>query len=261
MPAKYVSVDALATLVHYRGATTLPDQPPDTSKGAAILCLHDAGGNGNVFAPLLDVLAERHSPLAYDQPGHGRSAGLDSLGDITAMARHAYAAAAAMKLSAPVVLGDGLGAAVALETAIADASLLKAVVLTGGATAKFDLPPDTVELLGRITAGKARREFDRSGYAPDTARTVFEKAFAEWLKTDPRATLGDRQAQVSWDANGRLGGLTCPVLIVVGEHEEAPSRVAAQALAGQLANAQVVQLAGAGRRGVVEQPEGLAALV
>ena len=261
MPAKYVSVDALATLVQYRGATTLPDKPPETSKGAAILCLHDAGGNGNVFAALLDALAERNSPLAYDQPGHGRSGGLDSLASMPAMAAHACATATAAGLSAPVLLGDGLGAAVALEAAIADPAWPRAIVLIGGATAKFDVPPDTVELLRRITSGKARREFDRTGYAPDTDRKVYEKAFAEWLKTDPRATLGDREAQVAWDATGRLGALNCPVLIVVGEHEEPASRAAAQALAGALANATVVELPGAGRRGVVEAPEALAALV
>ena len=73
MPVKYVSVDGraehIATFVHHRGATTLPGQPPDTSRGRAILCVHDAGGNGNDFAGLLDALASAgHSPLAYDQP-------------------------------------------------------------------------------------------------------------------------------------------------------------------------------------------------
>jgi pimeloyl-ACP methyl ester carboxylesterase len=261
VPWKYVPVDAVATFVHHRGPTTLPDRPPDTSKGDVVLCLHDAGGNGNVFSGVLDALAENHSPLAYDQPGHGRSGGLDSLGSVPAMAGHARALADALGVKRPVLFGDGLGAAVALEAALTDPVWPKAIVLCGGATAHADLPAEAVEQLRRVASGKARREFDTSGYAPETPREAYQRAFGEWLKTDPRATLGDRQAQQIWDAHGRLGAVACPVLVVVGEHEEPASRSAAQALAETLPQAKLVELAGAGRRGVSEQPATLGALV
>src|SRR5687767_2951158 len=88
VPRKYVWVDGVATLVHHRGATTLPGHPPDLSTGPPIVCLHGAGGNGNEFGAVLDALESAFSPLAYDQPGHGRSASLDSLGSIEAMAAH-----------------------------------------------------------------------------------------------------------------------------------------------------------------------------
>ena len=52
--------------------------------------------------------------------------------------------------------------------------------------------------------------------------------------------------------------MTAPVVVVVGEHEPAEARAAAEALAAAVADGRVVELAGAGRRGVVEQPAGLA---
>ena len=82
-----------------------------------MLCVHDVAGNGNVFAGVLDALADGHRPIAFDLPGHGRSGGLDSLGAIDAMAAHAKALADRLGLTAPVLLGDGMGAAVALEAA------------------------------------------------------------------------------------------------------------------------------------------------
>ena len=85
MPKKYVTVDGVATLVHHRGPTTLPGTPPSTDAGTTVICCHDAGTDGNQFADLMDELVPEHSPMAYDQPGHGRSAGLDSLGSIDAM--------------------------------------------------------------------------------------------------------------------------------------------------------------------------------
>lgn len=257
MPRKYVSVDGVATLLHHRGPTTLPGHPPDTSKGHTILCLHDAGDNGASFAALADALAADHSPIAFDQPGHGRSGGLDSLGAIAAMAAHTRATAAALGLERPVLLGDGMGTAVALELAAGDPSWPAALVLTA-VVPPADLGAQ-VDQLRRITSGKARREFDSSGYAPTTPRDVFERAFAEWVKTDPRATLGDREAQAAWSPDGALGSVSCPVLVVVGEHEA--QRDEAEALAAKLAHARVVELSGAGRHGVVEQPAALAAVV
>lgn len=260
MAGKYFDVDGVATLVQHRGPTTLPGDPPDTSEGATIICLHDAGGNGNVFAPVLDALANGHSPIAYDQPGHGRSGSLDSLGSIPAMAVHARLLADALGVGDPVLLGEGMGAAVALEAALTDPGWARALVLVGGVTASFDVD-DEVDRLSEITAGRARREFDRTGYAPDTPRQVYQRAFGEWVRTDPRATLGDRRAQAAWDRSADLASITCPVLVVVGEHEEEQHRTAATAVAEALPAGRLHELAGAGRRGVIEQPAALAAAI
>ena len=258
---KYLCVDGEAVLVHHRGPTTLPEAPPDLSRGTTVLCLHDAGGNGAVFAGLLDRLdAAGHSPVAYDQPGHGRSGGLDSLGVVDAMAAHARAVADQLRMEYPILLGEGMGAAVALELAMTAPDWPRALVLCGEVGAEYD-ESGTIEQLSAIVAGRARREFDSTGYAPDTPREIYQAAFGEWIKTDPRATLGDRQAMDSWSPGDRLTAVAAPVTIVVGESTEDPARAAALDLAGRFPQATVVELAGAGRRGVVEQPDALAAIV
>jgi pimeloyl-ACP methyl ester carboxylesterase len=259
--AKYFTVGSVATIVHHRGPTTLPGRPPAPSGGATVLCVHDVAGNGNVFAGVLDALADEHRPIAFDLPAHGRSGGLDSLGAIDAMAAHLKALADALDLRAPVLLGDGMGAAVALEAAATWPDWPAAVVVCGGATATPAPDPATIDQVRAVTAGRARRQFDTTGYAPDTAREVYERAFGEWMKTDPRATVGDLEALAAWDGPSRLGAVTAPVVVVVGEHEPEEARAAATGLADAVADGRVVELAGAGRRGVVEQPGALAALV
>ena len=231
------------------------------SVGRTVLCLHEAGGNGNQFSGVLDALSSHHSPIAYDQPGHGRSGSLDSLGDVAAMARHARALGDALGLRSPVLIGEAMGAAVAIELAIGDPAWPAALVLCGGAAARFGQDPGPLAQMRRIAGGKARREFDQTGYAPDTPREVFGKAFAEWVRTDPRATAGDLEAQLAWDATGRLAAVTCPVIVVIGEHESAEARAAATALAATLPNGRTVDLAGAARHGVLEQPAALAAII
>lgn len=261
MAQKYFTVGAVATFVHHRGPTTRPGHPPAPAAGATVLCLHDVALNGNVFAGVLDALADGHRPIAFDLPAHGRSGGLDSLGSIAAMAAQARALADRLELVAPVLLGDGLGAAVALEAAATWPDWPAAVVLTGGASLHPAPPADVIDQVRLVTAGRARRQFDSTGYAPDTPREVFQRAFGEWMKTDPRATLGDLQALAAWDGPARAGAVTAPVVVVVGEHETDEARAAAAALAAAVGTGRVETLAGAGRRGVVEQPAGLAALV
>lgn len=259
MAQKYFTVGAVATFVHHRGPTTLPGHPPAPAPGADVLCIHDAAMNGATFAGVLDALATAgHRPVAFDLPAHGRSGGLDSLGSVAAMAAQAHDLAERLGLRAPVLLGDGLGAAVALEAAAAWPDWPGAVVACGRTAPPA---PDEVDQLRAVTAGRARRQFDGTGYAPDTPRDVYQRAFAEWVKTDPRATVGDLTARAAWDAAARLGAVTAPVTVVVGEHEDDDARAAAAALAGAVRTGAVVTLAGAGRRGVLEQPAGLAALV
>jgi pimeloyl-ACP methyl ester carboxylesterase len=257
---KYVTVDDVAILVHHRGPTTLPGTPPDLSSGATVLCLHDAGGNGHVFAGVLDALAADHSPLAHDQPGHGRSGGLDSLGVVEAMADNVRAVADGLGVEHPVLLGEGMGAAVALEVAMRAPGWPAALVLCGDTATSYD-EGSAIEQLAAVVAGRARREFDTSGYAPDTARDVYQLAFAEWAKTDPRATLGDRRALDAWEPGTRLGMVDCPVVVVCGEHTDGAGRAAAADLVERLLHARLVDLPAAGRRGVVEQPAGLAGIV
>ncbi len=256
MPQKYVTVDGVATLVTHRGPTTLPGAPPDTSQGATVVCLHDAGTSGGWFDGVLDALASSHSPLAYDQPGHGRSAGLDALASIEAMVDHLAGLLGAWDLTDPVLVGDGLGAVVAIEAARRP-GLVRAVVAVGAVADTFDLAEE-IDELAAITAGRARRNFDRSGYGPDAGRPVYEKAFASWVTTDPRATLGARRAQAAWSL---AEPPAVPVLVVTGEHTEAGHAAAAARLAERLPAATTHELAGAGRRGAIEQPDQLVAAI
>ena len=101
VPEKYLHIDGVATLLHHTGPTCLPEETPDLSRGDPVLCLHGAGGNGAVFAQLLAALEAAHSPLAFDQPGHGRSGGLDSLGSIERMGAFALAVADKLDVSRP----------------------------------------------------------------------------------------------------------------------------------------------------------------
>src|SRR2546430_4577294 len=79
MQTKYIDVGGHATYIHYAGATTIPGVVPDFSRGRKIVLVHGAGGNGNPWQKQIEALSAKHSPVALDLPGHGRSAGVEGL--------------------------------------------------------------------------------------------------------------------------------------------------------------------------------------
>lgn len=256
MPAKYFSIDGVATYVHHTGPTTLPDVAPDLGVGQVVLCLHGAGGNGNVFARVLERLSEAHSPLAFDMPAHGRSGGLDSLGSIERMADFTRGVIEKLGLRQPVLLGHSMGGAVALQYALTYGSELRGLVLCSSG-ARFGVTEERLERLRRVTMGRERRAFTRDSYSPSTPPEVLRQGFMEDLKTDPRAGYGDMLACRDWDAEARLGSIEVPTLVIDGE-DEAPALVEQAALLeDRIRGARRVRIPKAGHCVAIEQPDAL----
>ena len=80
MPEKYVQVDGLATFVRHVGPTTLPERPPELSRGETLVCLHGAGGEQRASRASSSALGRRTARSRSTCPGHARSGGLDASG-------------------------------------------------------------------------------------------------------------------------------------------------------------------------------------
>jgi 3-oxoadipate enol-lactonase len=261
VPHKYFSIDGVATFLHHQGPTTLPDVPPALGRGAAVLCLHGSGGNGNMFSGFAKAVAERHSPLAFDMPGHARSGSLDGLGSVERMAEFTIALSDKLALPAPrVLLGHSLGGAVAAEVALLAPDSIRALVLcsTPIAFPDPDPLPDQVRL---VTEGKARRNFERGAYSADTPNEVVFRGFGEEAKTDPRVLYGDLLAMRSWRAVEdleRLAAIQAPTLVLYGEDENGGQIAGCEKLASIIPNARAQGIAKSGHMIPLEQPAALA---
>jgi len=260
VPQKYFSVEDVATFVHHTGATTLPGDPPDLSRGRTVLCVHGAGDNGASFGALLERLGETHSPIAFDQPGHARSGSLDSLGSIPFVASFTRALQRTLGLSRPVLLGHSLGGAVALQIALDAPDSAEALVLVG-AGARFELVAGMLDAARKVTEGKARRSFTRDQLSPASEMDAARKMWIENAKTDPRAEYGDLVALSEFDVTERLSEIQLPTLVVVGEDERPAFRAQADLLSGSIAGARLEVIAKAGHVVHIEQPDALADVV
>ena len=253
MPEKYVQVDGIATFLRCVGRTTLPERPPDLSQGETVVCLHGQAANSGFFADTLSSLAKAHSPLAFDFPGHARSGGLDPLGSIAALSKHTRGLLAALGVERCVLLGGQMGGMAALETALEAPALVRALVLVTSA-AKGNVPDAVVEKWRAIREGKARREFERAGYAAAATPDVMRKSFMEELKTDPRVVHQNWLAVRAFDRSRDLARIACPTLVVIGD-EDAQNRPGSDALAAGIPGARLAVIPKCGTRVPLEQPE------
>src|SRR5207237_8274245 len=84
--------------------------------GRPLILLHGGLGSGEMFGPVLPVLAERHQVITVDLQGHGRTADIDRpihvglmAGDIAALIDH-------LELASPDAVGYSPAAGMALQT-------------------------------------------------------------------------------------------------------------------------------------------------
>lgn len=88
-----------------------------SGSGEPLLLLHGMGSTRRDFTPLLPALAERFDVLAMDLPGCGRSAGLGRRPTVAAICDAVEQTLDAQEVGQVHVLGNSLGARVALELA------------------------------------------------------------------------------------------------------------------------------------------------
>lgn len=217
MPSKYVSIQGVATFLRHAGPTTLPESPPDLSRGEIVLCLHNGGGNSRNFDALVEKLSEHHSPLAFDLPGHDRSGSQVGLGSVAAMADFAASVLKTLQADRPaVILGHGMGGNVAIQMALEHSESVRALVLAN-CSAAYTCGDELIERTRLVSIGRAPRDFDMKLFAKGCAQETLRAGYMDTRKTDPRVIYPNLLALRDWSGVNRLGEIGAPTLICSGE--------------------------------------------
>lgn len=257
MPTKYVNVNGYATHYYYVGRTTLPDVVPDFSRGRTVLLLHGAGSNAHAWHYQYEHLGNRHSPIAPDLPGHGRSSGVEALRTVEDYAAFTLHFLDALRVESAVIAGHSMGGAVAMELALRDANRIKALVLIATA-AKFDIPQQRLDTWRAVTMGRASQPFNNDGYSPKTVATkpeIIREGWGEQIQTDPRVRWGDLVACSQVDLRDRIRGLDKPTLILAGADDSITPPAEAELVRSRIKGARVEVVPDAGHRPTTERAD------
>lgn len=245
--------------------------------GPVLLLLHGTGASTHSWRDLLPILAQRHTVVAPDLPGHGFTAVASASGmSLPGMSTLVAALLAALDVAPAHAVGHSAGAAIVARMALDRRIAPRAVVALNGAflpfagvlrvfspVAKF-LASTT--LAARLAAGRARDPRAVRRLLASTGSTLDARGIELYgrLTRSPGHVAGALAMMASWDLDSLqrdLPRLDAPVLLVVGAQDGTIAPSQASRVAALLPHARIERLPGLGHLAHEEQPERVAAVI
>jgi pimeloyl-ACP methyl ester carboxylesterase len=184
--------------------------------GQPLILLHGGLGAGEMFAPILPTLAERHQVITVDLQGHGRTADIDRPLDMWFMADDVAALVDHLGLDRPDVVGYSLGGGVALRVAARYPAKVGRLVAASAYIRAGAVYPEIQAQQGQVNAAAA--EFMKGTPMYELYQRVAPRPedFSRLLDK-----IGEAMAQ-DFDLTEEVRGLQVPTLIVAADADMAP---------------------------------------
>jgi 3-oxoadipate enol-lactonase len=230
-------------------------------EGRALFLFHSLLSDRASFDAVVPKLSQSFRVIVPELPGFGRSqvvkGGLVEVAD-----RMAEAVIDGADGGEAIVLGNGYGGFVALQMAIRHGKLASKLVLADCGAA-FSAPGRDA-FRNMAAASKAK---GLSAITDVAMRRLFAPEFQEvhpalmrdrreaFLKTDPDVLQAACHALAELDLRPQLGQVKVPVLVLVGEHDEATPPPMSHELAAGLPQAQLKVIPGCAHVPQLQAPE------
>ncbi|MEO7295521.1 MAG: alpha/beta hydrolase, partial [Candidatus Limnocylindria bacterium] len=118
--------------------------------GRPMILLHGGLGSGEIFGPILPMLAEHRRVIAVDLQGHGRTADIDRPIDIRPMADDIAALINHLGLDTPDLVGYSLGGGVAFFTAVKYPDKVGRLVMAATNLRRDAIPAEMLAQQGQV---------------------------------------------------------------------------------------------------------------
>ena len=228
--------------------------------GTPIVLFHSLLADQSSFEAIVQPLAATHRVVVLNLPGFGAS---DSAGSgLEAIADHIAAGIEALGLKKPILLGNGYGGFIALMTAIRHPGIALRLVLADCGAVFSE--PGRAAFRGMSAAAK---EKGLGAIADVAMRRLFAPEFQQrnpaliaerkkrFLAVDAATFHGACDALATLDIRAQLKAVTVPVLVLVGEQDEATPPPMSRELAAGLADARLVELPGCAHVPQLQAPD------
>jgi pimeloyl-ACP methyl ester carboxylesterase len=184
--------------------------------GRPLVLLHGGLGSGEMFGPVLPLLAARHQVIAVDLQGHGRTADIDRPIDVRLMAGDIAALIDHLRLATPDVVGYSLGGGVALQTAAQYPAKVRRLVMVSANLRPDAIYPEMRAQQGQVNAAAAE-------FMKETPMYQLYQRVAPRPQDFPRllTKIGEAMAE-GFDFTEEVRGLKMPTLVVAADADMAP---------------------------------------
>jgi 3-oxoadipate enol-lactonase/4-carboxymuconolactone decarboxylase len=238
---------------------------PDT-----VLLAHNLMSWRGSFGAVAALLAPRFRVLVVDLRGHGESGATTRSFSTQTLADDLLAVLDAAGAGRAVIVGTSLGATAAALLALAQPSRVRGLVL-------MSATPHAASVADRLRFGALATVIRLLGPGP-VLPAILEPLLGARYRAEQPAGVARVAAQIrstrrgdlaraigAWVRRpalvGRLGGITVPTRVVIGDADTACPRARGELLAGGLMQATVDVVHGAGHSVQLEMPEAVAAAI
>jgi pimeloyl-ACP methyl ester carboxylesterase len=181
-----------------------------------IILLHGGLGSGEMFGPVIGLLAADHQVIVPDLQGHGRTADIDRPIDVKLMADDIAALIDHLGLDQPDVVGFSLGGGVAFFTAVKYPDKVGKLVVASANIRRDAIPAEMLAQQGQVGAAAAEfmkdtpmyQTYQRLAPRPEDFGTLLDKIGASMAK--------------DFDYSEEMRGLQVPTMIVCADADMAP---------------------------------------
>ena len=184
--------------------------------GRPLVLLHGGLMSGEMFGPVIPMLAERHRVIVPDLQGHGRTADIDRPIDVRLMAGDIAALIDHLGLDTPDLVGYSLGGGVALQTAFQYPEKLRKLVAVSANIRRDAIPPEMLAQQAQVTAAAAEFMKDTPMYQGYVKVAPRPEDFPRLLDK-----IGQSMAK-DFDLSEEVRALQVPTLIVAADADMAP---------------------------------------
>jgi pimeloyl-ACP methyl ester carboxylesterase len=184
--------------------------------GRPLVLLHGGLGSGEMFGPVLPLLAERHQVVAVDLQGHGRTADIDRPIDSRLMAGDIAALIDHLRLATPDLVGYSLGGGVALQAAAVYPTKIRRLVMVSANVRTDAIYPEMRAQQGQVNAAAVE-------FMKDTPMYQLYQRVAPRPEDFPRllGKIGEAMSK-DFDFTEEVRGLNMPTLVVAADADMAP---------------------------------------
>lgn len=228
----------------------------------SIIFLHGLGGSRTAWEPQLEDLGDTWRCVAWDMPGYGASAPVDTL-SFAAIADAVVGLLDRLGVERAHLCGLSFGGQQALHVALAHPERVDRLVLADTSPA-FGLDGTDPEAwkrarLDALDAGQTPADMAadviRSVAGPDFAGPAFAQAVAAFSRIGATGLRAAVACLPTHDVLARLGSIVAPTLVIVGEFDRETPRSYAELLATGIPGATLEVVRGVGHLTPSEAPD------
>ncbi len=225
-------------------------------KRPPVILIHGAGGTHLDWPPQIRRL-DGQPLFALDLPGHGKSEGVGRQ-QIGEYAADILRFMDALKLTAAVLVGHSMGAAIALTLAIEEPGRLLGLALLG-ASYQLRVSPSILDAASRTSSSRAAVHMvTEAAYSPRMDARFKELAELRMAQTRQPVFYGDFLACDSFNVLERLGRISTHTLVIGAIHDILTPLWCSATLAEHIPGARLQEIPFAGHMVMLEQPERVA---